>query len=89
MCILLHSGGPFSAHFPLGSLANLKHSGNEICKQKKDKMSPHMVEIIFCCVASFPPFFFLPPPPFPSDVFIAKPNVCLDATKNSQERENP
>lgn len=51
-------------------------------------MSPHMVQIIFCCVASFFSLLF-PPPPFPSDVFIAKPNVCWDPTKNSQERENP
>lgn len=45
-------------------------------------MSPHKVQIKFCCVASFFP------PPFPSDVFITKPNVCLESAKRSQERES-
>lgn len=48
-------------------------------------MSLHKVQIKLCCVASF---LFLPPP-FPSDVFITKPNVCLQSAKISQEREIP
>lgn len=76
--------GPLFLPASPGSLVNAKHSGKEECKKKK-KMSLHKVQIKFCCVASF---LFLPPP-LPSDVFITKPNVCLESAKSSQERENP
>ena len=80
--------GPLFLSIPTRSLANTKHSGKEECKKERTKkMSPHKVQIKLCCVPYFFFFFFFPPP-FPSDVFITKPNVCSESAKSSQERES-
>lgn len=84
MCILVHLGGPFFSQFPLG-LCRIR-SILERRSAKKNKMSPHKVQIKFCCVASF----FLPPPPFSIGCFHNR-TKCVRGVSQEQsgERESP